>query len=154
MGRDSTGWIFITSRPTMREALRPLISLWIDLLVLRLLNEPTQQQKPVWFVIDELASLQRLPQLHTAITENRKSQNPVILGFQGRSQMEARYGDDAEAMLSQAATKIFLRTTEPRAAKWVSDAIGEIEIERLRERTMKVLVRGKTSHSIDKPNPW
>jgi hypothetical protein len=127
------GWIFITSRPTMREALRPLISLWIDLLVLRLLNEPTQQQKPVWFVIDEVASLQRLPQLHTAITENRKSQNPVILGFQGRSQMEARYGDDAEAMLSQPATKIFLRTTEPRAAKWVSDAIGEVEIERLRE---------------------
>jgi hypothetical protein len=117
----------------MREALRPLISLWIDLLVLRLLNEPMPQQKPVWFVIDELATLQRLPQLHTAITENRKSQNPVILGFQGRSQMEARYGDDAEAMLSQPATKIFLRTTEPRAAKWVSDAIGEVEIERLRE---------------------
>ncbi len=127
------GWIFITSRPTMREALRPLISLWIDTLVLRLLNEPMPDQKPVWFVIDELASLQRLPQLHTAITENRKSQNPVILGFQGRSQMEARYGDDAEAMLSQPATKIFLRTTEPRAAKWVSEAIGEVEIERLRE---------------------
>jgi type IV secretory pathway TraG/TraD family ATPase VirD4 len=127
------GWIFITSRPTMREALRPLISLWIDLLVLRLLNEPMPQQKPVWFVIDELATLQRLPQLHTAITENRKSQNPVILGFQGRSQMEARYGEDAEAMLSQPATKLFLRTTEPRAAKWVSDAIGEVEIERLRE---------------------
>jgi type IV secretory pathway TraG/TraD family ATPase VirD4 len=127
------GWIFITSRPTMREALRPLISLWIDTLVLRLLNEPMPDQKPAWFVIDELASLQRLPQLHTAITENRKSQNPVILGFQGRSQMEARYGEDAEAMLSQPATKIFLRTTEPRAAKWVSEAIGEIEIERLRE---------------------
>ncbi len=127
------GWIFITSRPTLREALRPLISLWIDLLVLRLLNEPDPGQKPVWFVIDELASLQRLPQLHTAITENRKSQNPVVLGFQGRSQMEARYGEDAEAMLSQPATKIFLRTTEPRAAKWVSEAIGEIEVERLRE---------------------
>jgi type IV secretory pathway TraG/TraD family ATPase VirD4 len=127
------GWIFITSRPTMREALRPLISLWIDTLVLRLLNEPMPDQKPVWFVIDELASLQRLPQLHTAITENRKSQNPVILGFQGRSQMEARYGEDAEAMLSQPATKIFLRTTEPRAAKWVSEAIGEVEVERLRE---------------------
>ena len=130
---ERRGWIFITSRPTLREALRPLISLWIDLLVLRLLNEPDPGQKPVWFVIDELASLQRLPQLHTAITENRKSQNPVVLGFQGRSQMEARYGEDAEAMLSQPATKIFLRTSEPRAAKWVSEAIGEVEIERLRE---------------------
>jgi type IV secretory pathway VirB2 component (pilin) len=63
----------------------------------------------------------------------KRSQNPVILGFQGRSQMEARYGEDAEAMLAKPATKIFLRTTEPRAAKWVSEAIGEIEVERLRE---------------------
>ena len=127
------GWIFITSEPTLRQVLRPLISLWIDLLILRLLNEPMPQQKPVWFVIDDLASLQRLPQLHTAITESRKSQNPVILGFQGRCQIEARYGEEAEAMFSQPATKIFLRTTEPRAAKWVSEAIGEVEVERLRE---------------------
>ena len=101
--------------------------------MLRLLTEPHPHQRPAWFVIDELASLQRLPQLHTAITENRKSNNPIILGFQGRSQLEARYGHDAEAMLSQPATKIFLRTSEPRAAKWVSEAIGEVEIERLRE---------------------
>jgi hypothetical protein len=127
------GWIFITSRPALREALRPLISLWLDILVLRLLTEPHPGQRPAWFVIDELASLQRLPQLHTAITENRKSNNPVILGFQGRSQLEARYGEDAEAMLSQPATKIFLKTSEPRAARWVSEAIGEVEIERLRE---------------------
>jgi type IV secretory pathway TraG/TraD family ATPase VirD4 len=113
--------------------LLPLISLWLDLLVLRLLTEPRLDQRPAWFVIDELASLQRLPQLHTAITENRKSNNPLILGFQGRSQLEARYGADAEAMLSQPATKIFLRTSEPRAAKWVSEAIGEVEFERLRE---------------------
>jgi len=89
--------------------------------------------RPVWLVLDELASLQRLPQLHTAITENRKSNNPVILGFQGRSQLETRYGHEAEAMLSQPATKIFLRTSEPRAAKWISDTIGEVETERLRE---------------------
>jgi hypothetical protein len=127
------GWIFITSRPALRDALLPLISLWLDLLVLRLLTEAHPHQRPAWFVIDELASLQRLPQLHTAITENRKSNNPIILGFQGRSQLEARYGYDAEAMLSQPATKIFLRTSEPRAAKWVSEAIGEVEIERLRE---------------------
>ncbi len=36
-------------------------------------------------------------------------------------------------MFSQPATKIFLRTSEPNAAKWISDAIGRIEIERLRE---------------------
>jgi type IV secretory pathway TraG/TraD family ATPase VirD4 len=127
------GWIFITSSATEREALRPLHSLWIDLLVLRLLTAPQRTQKPVWFVLDELASLQRLPQLHTAITENRKSQNPLVLGFQGKAQLEVIYGHLAEVMLSQPATKIFLKTTEPKAAEWVSNAIGKIEIERMKE---------------------
>jgi hypothetical protein len=36
-------------------------------------------------------------------------------------------------MLSQPATKIFLGTSEPRAAKWIADCIGDIEVERLRE---------------------
>jgi hypothetical protein len=127
------GWIFITSLPAEREALRPLQSLWIDLLVLRLLNEPKEGQKRAWFVIDELASLQRLPQLHTAITENRKSRNPVILGFQGKAQLEYLYGPLAEVMLSQPATSIWLKTKEPTAGEWVSKFIGRVEIERLRE---------------------
>jgi type IV secretion system coupling TraD/TrwB family protein len=127
------GWIFITSLPAEREALRPLQSLWIDLLVLRLLNEPKQGQKRAWFVIDELASLQKLPQLHTAITENRKSNNPLILGFQGKAQLEYLYGHLAEVMLSQPATSIWLKTKEPTAGEWVTKFIGKVEIERLRE---------------------
>ena len=114
--KDRKGWIFLTSQPAEREALRPLHSLWIDMLVLRLLSAPKPGQHPVWFVLDELASLQRLPQLHTAITENRKSRNPIILGFQGKAQLEVVYGHLAEVMLSQPATKIFLKTTEPTAA--------------------------------------
>ena len=127
------GWIFLTSLPAEREALRPLQSLWIDWLVLRLLNEPTEAQKRVWFIIDELASLQKLPQLHTAITEARKSRNPVVLGFQGKAQLEYLYGHLAEVMLSQPATSVWLTTKEPSAGEWVSKFIGKIEVERLRE---------------------
>jgi hypothetical protein len=64
------------------------------------MHQGWRRAHPVWFILDELASLQRLPQLHTAITENRKANNPVVLGFQGRSQLETRYGHDAEAMLA------------------------------------------------------
>jgi hypothetical protein len=131
--KERRGWIFLTSTPETRKRLLPLTSLWLDALVLRLMNQGQAHSRPVWFVLDELASLQQLPQLHTAITENRKSNNPVVLGFQGRSQLETRYGHEAEAMMSQPATKIFLRTSEPRAAKWISETIGEVEIERIRE---------------------
>jgi hypothetical protein len=146
--KERKGWIFLTSRPTMRERLRPLLSLWLDLLVLRLMNDGNSAGKPVWFVLDELASLQRLPQLMTAITENRKSNNPMVLGFQGKAQLEALYGHMAEVLLSQPATKIFLKTSEPNAAEWISRAIGEVEIERFREsRTRGQFPRGRRSES-------
>jgi hypothetical protein len=127
------GWIFITSLPPERTALQPLQSVWIDMLVMRLLNEPRAEQKRVWFVLDELASLQRLPQLATALTENRKSNNPIIRGFQGKAQLEVIYGHLAEVMLSQPSTSIYLKTKEPKAGEWVSNGIGKVEIERMKE---------------------
>ncbi len=144
------GWVFITSRPTERNTLRPLHSLWIDLLVMRLMNEPAPDQKPVWFVIDELASLQRLPQLHTALTEARKSKNPMVLGFQGRAQLQAIYGDKlAEVMVSQPATKLFMKTAEPNAAQWISKAIGYVEIERVKETKHDGAKQGR-NYSLDR----
>ena len=131
------GWLFITSPPEFRERQRPLISMWLDMLVLRTMNQGKPGVRPVWFILDELQSLHALPQLHTAITESRKARNPVVLGFQGRSQLEELYGRKAEAMLSQPATKIFLRTDEANSAKWISQTIGEVEIERLRESRME-----------------
>ena len=131
--RERRGWLFLTSKPTMRERLRPLMSLWLDLLVLRLMNEGGSGARKTWFVLDELATLQRLPQLTTAITESRKSNNPMVLGFQGKAQVEALYGHIAEAMLSQPATKIFFKTSEPHASEWISKSIGEVEVERFRE---------------------
>lgn len=148
--KERCGWLFLTSSPDTRKRLAPLISLWLDILVLRLMNQGRTSVRPVWFILDELATLQRLPQLHTAITENRKSNNPVVLGFQGRSQLEVRYGHEAEAMMSQPSTKVFLCTSEPHAAKWISDTIGEQEIERIREsRTNGQLPHSRKSASYN-----
>ncbi len=36
-------------------------------------------------------------------------------------------------MLSQPRTKVFLRTSEPRAAEWISKCIGDVEMEHMRE---------------------
>ena len=138
------GWIFLTSTEAEQDALRPLHSLWIDLLVLRLLTKPLPEQKKAWLVIDELASLQRLPQFHTALTKGRKSDNPIVFGYQDKAQLETIYGHLAEVMLSQPTTKFILRTAEPNAAKWAAELIGEVEIERVRETVADGLRRGKS----------
>ncbi len=130
--KQRRGWIFITSTPETRVALRPLISLWIDLLVLRLMRTGAASGQKTWFVLDELHSLQRLPQLATALTETRKANVVMLLGFQGRAQIVDLYGPLAEALLSQPATKLFFRTSDPDAADWISRAIGAVEYLRPR----------------------
>lgn len=37
--RQKSGWLFLTSIPRFRERLLPLMSLWLDTLVLRLMNQ-------------------------------------------------------------------------------------------------------------------
>ena len=104
------------------------------MLILKLqTSAPQPGQARVWMVLDELASLNALPQLHSALTKQRKSDNPIVLGFQGMSQLDAVYGKKAETILSQAYTNIILRTREPRAAKHLSELIGKAQLERMRE---------------------
>jgi len=113
------GWLFLPSTSTLRESVKPLVSMWLDSLILRLMERQTATA-PVWFVVNELATLQRLPQLPTAVTQGRKSNIRLVLGLQGRSQLENLYGSQAEVMLSQPMTKVFMRTSEPDAAHWIS----------------------------------
>ena len=132
--KQRKGWIFITSTPDTIDALRPMQSLWLDMLILKLqATAPKLGQPRVWMILDELASLNALPQLHSALTKQRKSDNPIVLGFQGMSQLDALYGKKAETILSQAYTNIVLRTREPRAAKHLSELIGKAQLERVRE---------------------
>ncbi len=127
--KDRRGWVFVTSTAETRARLVPLQTLWLDSLILRMMNHPNKRQ--TWLAVDELSTLNKLPQLHTAVTEGRKSALAMVIGFQGRAQMESRYGKDAETMLSQPATKIFLRASDAKAAEWASKTIGDVELERV-----------------------
>jgi hypothetical protein len=127
------GWIFLTSTPETRDSLKPLHSLWLDLLILRLLHQaddPTVRH--VWMVLDELATLQRLPQLETALTQNRKANTSILIGLQGKAQLETIYGHIAETLLAMPWTALFFKTTEPEAAEWISRYLGVQEVERWR----------------------
>jgi type IV secretory pathway TraG/TraD family ATPase VirD4 len=127
-------WIFFTNTQDTRTALRPLQSLWIDMLIRRILSQgPRPDLKPIRLILDELPTLQMLPQLQAAMTESRKTGLSIVIGFQGRSQIKALYGEESETIFSAPFTKILLRTSEPEAADWSSKIVGEIEIERPKE---------------------
>jgi hypothetical protein len=143
--KERKGWIFLRTVGTTREAELPLITIWLDILILRLMED---SRVPVWVVIDELASLGILHRLKTAATELRKFNIRLVLGIQARSQVQSLYGEkDAQTVLQMCQTKIFLRINEPDAADWASRSIGDQEIEHLKisgHQTSGLI--GKKSH--------
>jgi hypothetical protein len=138
------GWIFLPNTQDTREAMRPLQSMWMDLILLRLLSMGDRHDLPrVWIIMDELASLNTLPQLHTAITEMRGTGNPIVMGMQNIADLEALYGKKSETIFSQAYSKVVLATSDGRSAKSLSELLGDVEIERPKE-TRSYARRGNT----------
>jgi hypothetical protein len=131
--RDGGGSVFITSTPRTRDALRPLISVLLDVLVMKLAAREDASKRPVWVFADEVGALEPIPKLPEAITQTRKANLRLVVGIQGRTQVEARYDLEAEAMLSQPYTKVLMRMSEPKSAEWGSRLIGDQEAEDMRE---------------------
>jgi hypothetical protein len=140
------GWIFVTNTQNTRDSLRPIQSLWLDTLIMDLLSQGERPDlPPVLMALDEMQTLQKLPQLMPLVTEGRKSLR-ALMGFQGRSQLKGLYGEIAEAVFSAAYTKFFMRTSEDEASRWVSNTMGEVERERVKE-TRPAHAASKGSHS-------
>ncbi|HTF67959.1 MAG TPA: type IV secretion system DNA-binding domain-containing protein [Edaphobacter sp.] len=81
--RDPKGWVFISSDSDTRDALRPLISMWMDLFILGLLASDTSKRTKL--VYDEFHTLQTLTRLHDGITMLRSAGHQIIASIQNRS---------------------------------------------------------------------
>lgn len=122
------GWLFITARADQRQTLTPLISAWVDMAINALMVMPENYDRRLWFVIDELAALQKLPRLQMGLAEARKYGGCFLIGFQSKPQLEEIYGrNGAESMLDLFNTKLFFRCTEPSSQQWVSKILGDKE---------------------------
>ena len=122
------GWLFITARADQRQTLTPLISAWVDMAINALMVMPANYNRRLWFVIDELAALQRLPRLNMGLAEGRKYGGCFLVGFQSKPQLEEIYGrNGAESMLDLFNTKLFFRCTEPSSQQWISKVLGDKE---------------------------
>jgi type IV secretory pathway TraG/TraD family ATPase VirD4 len=134
-------WIFISADPKRFDAVRPLVSLWYDLAINATLSLPDnrpelpiEKHRRIFAVLDELASLQVLPALDTALTVGASKGLALILGLQSLEQMKDTYGHHkAMTMLGQPQNRAILRTVESTTAKWLEEELGKREVERTTE---------------------
>ncbi len=128
------GWLFLSSNAAQHASLKPLLSMWFSMATIALLALPENSNRRIWFVCDELPSLHKLPQLPESIAEARKYGGCFVLGMQSYAQLEKVYGRSAgKEIFDLLNTAFFFRSPSPDMAELVSRALGEQEIEDMRE---------------------
>ena len=127
------GNLFITWREDMAEALKPLISAWVDVLCTSILSLGEDRDRRIWMFLDELASLEKLPSLEDAATKGRKAGLRIVAGLQSTAQLERIYGrEEAQTLRSCFRSLVVLggAKTDPKTCEDMSQSLGEHEVER------------------------
>jgi len=122
------GCLFFSCLPTQREALKPLMSAWLSVALKSLMSGAEQSGHRLWFIIDELAALNRIPILMPGLSEIRKYGGCIALSFQDSHQLETLYGlQTARTIEALCGTKVIFRL-DSHTAQHMSALFGQQEI--------------------------
>lgn len=123
---SADSWLFIPSREDVREAIQPLVSMWIGTAIQSAMSLSPDRDRRLWMILDELPTLNKLRPLDTLLAGGRKYGLATILGIQSIGQMWERYGrDSSSALLSHPVTRLVLRAGDADTADYLSRSIGE-----------------------------
>jgi len=136
VGRNAAGLDLITS---LRQERRHFdhFKVYGSLARLRLLTSRRRARRPGMVRDRRRGKFAELPQLHPAITENRKSNNPVIL-VSGKAQLESSTATWREVHAAPNGTTAFAEDKRSRPLEqWVRQVHWKSEFERLREDSLE-----------------
>lgn len=122
-------WLFLQCEPSERALLRPLMTAWVSAAVRGLLGLQSDLTRRIWFIMDELPTLQRVKDLEMLLTEGRKYGGCGVISLQSPAQLENIYGREvSKVIIGNTATKVIFRERDPEIAEQISRAFGEREV--------------------------
>lgn len=131
---NDDSWLFLMAIPSQRAVLVPLISAWYSIAMRSLMQMSIDLDRRMWFVADELPSLQKLKELETCLVEGRKFGACSLIAIQSPAQIEMIYGHhNARVIIGNCATKVAFFEQDPIIAKQISQIFGEKEVEEYQE---------------------
>lgn len=127
-------WLFLSSKPSQRASLNPVLSCWLSIGIRSLIQMAPNLERRVWFVVDELPTLQKLKELDSLVTESRKYGGCGLLALQSPSQLEEIYGRAlAHTIIGNCSTRIIFAEYDPEIAERISRTLGDCEIKEYQE---------------------
>jgi len=126
---NPNGNIFIPNYANTKDTLKPILSLFVDLLGRQLLSLPDDINRRIFFFEDEFGSLQRMSTIINLLTLGRSKGASIWLGIQDVGQLEKIYGRESrQTIINACGTSVIFRLSDPTTSKYLSDKIGQCVI--------------------------
>ena len=85
-----------------------------------------EMKVPVRFLIDECAKIGQIPKLEKLIATIRSREISACLVLQAQSQLKAIYKDNADTIIGNCDSRLFLGGSEPTTLKELSTSLGSL----------------------------
>jgi type IV secretory pathway TraG/TraD family ATPase VirD4 len=156
---SGSGSLYIPYHANQIAALRTIIATWMRLAIFEAMNHP-EEDRHLWFVIDELDALGAIDGLKDALARLRKFGGRCVIGFQSVAQVNSTYGPDAQTIIENCGNSLILRCSgsdNGGTSHFASRLIGDREIIRRqttrgRDREAFVLKSARRSTNITTQN--
>ncbi len=126
---DSGGFIFITNYENLKDTLKPILSLFIDIAMKHLLSQPESMERRIFYILDEFATLQRLTSIVRTLEAGRSKGASVWVALQDISQLQKLYGHETAFTITNTTnTVVTFALNDPNSCEYMSKMFGETEI--------------------------
>ena len=126
--------LFLSARYIDMSVASRLLTLWMDTAMNTLMSMSRTQDLRLWFLIDELGALHRLPALEKGLQTARNFGGAIVTGVHAYAKLKDTYGENMAMTLSSLArTKLILATADRETATWCSDFIGHRQVKDIEE---------------------
>jgi type IV secretory pathway TraG/TraD family ATPase VirD4 len=129
LSEEGSSFLFITNYSTLRDTLKPLLSLLIDLSMKHLLSLQEDIERRRFIILDEFASLQRLTSIVQALEQGRSKGVSIWIALQDLSQLQRVYSEvTAFSIMNNTNTILAFAVNDPNTTQLLSRLYGEIEL--------------------------
>lgn len=126
LAKSNGGWLFLQLPESVKAVGAPIVAAQLELLANHILSQSTNSKRRIWFIVDELPSLPKLPVLGRLLAQGRGYGVAGVLALQNLSQLKSVYGNDGAHALAGLCSSLFsLRVSDPETAKYVSARLGK-----------------------------
>ena len=134
VGTAESGFVFLTGDAEHSAATRGIISTVFEIAANALMVQEQADEPRVWFIMDEVPTLNRMPFLPKSLAEIRQFGGAFLLGYQVYSQLEEIYGEKAaQTIHGTLNNRIIFNTPDYRTADLFSESLGSEDVYERRE---------------------